>query len=428
MSIIKDTQFTVPDASLREYQLRVWPVDLHVGHYVIRMDIPWRETAFPLEGVLVDSESIRQWMIEHCEWVDIDIDRSPNKYRPLRDFGSVSLGGGLNPKQVRRCEQAREQRITPENLAESRLLYAGLSSEVDRIVRDFSTDGDVDIDVARQVIGDIAGSLENNMAALAWLIRIKESDRYTAQHCINVAILCIALAHAAGWDRMRVEQAGLAGLLHDLGKTRLSQKILNKPGRLTEREFEHVKAHSMLGYRLLCKDPEIDESAREAVRYHHERPDGQGYPDGLVGDKVPELARLVAIIDAYDAITSERIYDPARSHHEALGILYKQRDRQFDRNLVEVFIRLMGWVAYGTLVRLTNDKLAIVIEAKTGRGLYPLVQLVEPDKAQNFRLGETIDLNELKQFEGPDCLHVAEVLPDGARGIRVRELINQFQQ
>jgi len=424
----QDSQLNIPDVSLRDYQLRVRPVDLHVGHFVIRMDIPWRETAFPLEGVLVDSQSIREWMIDHCQWVDIDIDRSPNKFRPLRDFGSIpSVGADLRPEQIRRCEQAREQRITPENLAESLSLYEGLANEVERITRDFSTDGEVDIVVARQVIGDIAGSLGNNVAALAWLVRIKEADKYTAQHCINVAILCIALAHAAAWDRRRVEQAGLAGLLHDLGKTRLSQKILNKPGQLTDKEFEHIKAHALLGYQMLRKDSEIDEAVREAVHFHHERPDGMGYPDGLSGENVPELARLVAIIDAYDAITSDRVYDPARSHHEALGILYKERDRQFDRNLVEVFIRLMGWVAYGTLVRLTNDELAIVLEAKSGRGLYPLVCTLEQDSAGGFRLSKTIDLNQLKLQEGPNCLHVAEVLPDGARGVRVRELIDQFR-
>lgn len=415
------------DAGLEGYLMRIRPRDLQLGHFVVRMSLPWRETPFPLEGVLISEDSERKWILDHCEWVDIDLDRSPNKFRPAQGYGAFQYQSkGLSDKQVRRCEAAREQRITRETLAESKKLYTGLASEVDRLVADFSGDGEIDVEGARGVIGDIAGSLSENVAALAWLIRIKEADQYTAQHCINVAILCIALSHAAGWERDKVEEAGLAGLLHDLGKTRLSQRILNKPGRLTDREFEHVKAHSMLGFQMLKSDPDVSDEVRMAVRHHHERPDGRGYPDALSGDEIPDLALLVAIIDAYDAITSDRVYDPARSHHEALGILYKERGRQFDGNLVEVFIRLMGWVAYGTLVRLTDDELAVVLEARSGRGLYPLVRRVRSDGNGGHRLGDELDLHQLKLEQGPECLRVAEVLPDGARGVKVRELIAQF--
>ncbi|MEN1729640.1 MAG: HD domain-containing phosphohydrolase, partial [Pseudomonadota bacterium] len=339
-----------PDAGLMGYLMRIRPHDLREGHFVVQMSVPWEKTNFPLRGVLINSIDTRKWMMDHCDWVDIDINRSPNKFRPSSYLKYVHKQdpGSLAPEQVERCEQVRTQRITSDTLKASSKLYFGLNEEVDRIISDLGHQDDVRIDTAKQVITEIAGSLNENVAALSWLIRIKDVDDYTAQHCINVAILSIALAHAAGWPREQVEEAGLAGLLHDLGKMRLDQAILNKPDRLTAEEFEHIKAHSMAGYQMLRKDEGIPESVRQAVRSHHERPDGSGYPDGIAGEIIPEVARLVAIVDAYDAITSNRVYDPARSHHEALGILYKERGRQFDGELVEVFIRLLGWVTYGT--------------------------------------------------------------------------------
>jgi len=417
-----------PEAGLEGYIMRIRPVDLQQGHYVVALNIPWRDSPFPLEGVLVQDVAQRQWLVDHCDWVDIDINRSPNKFRPANFLRYVDKKKDWTPsaKQIARCEEFREQRITKDNLEVSRSMYDLLHNEVERIVSDFSQSGRVEIDSARRIIDDITHSLGDNVAALAWLIRIKSVDQYTAQHCINVSILSIMLAYAAGWDAAEVKDAGMAGLLHDLGKTRLNQAIVNKPGRLTPKEFEHIKAHSMLGYKMLLKDDNISDAIRMAVRHHHERPDGTGYPDGLSEDEIPALASLVAVIDAYDAITSDRIYDPARSHHEALGILYKQRNLQFDAELVEVFIRFMGWVTYGTLVRLTDARLAVVLEAKSGRGFYPLVRIVEAGADGNSELGELVDLHTLKLREGSGGLRVAEVLPDGSHGIEVRQLIDRF--
>lgn len=225
--------------------------------------------------------------------------------------------------------------------------------------------------------------------------------------------------------REQVERAGLAGLLHDLGKTRVNPAILNKPGALTRAEFREIKLHTNFGYEMLKTDGNLPEAVAEAVLCHHERPDGTGYPRGLKGSEIQALARLVSIVDTYDAITSERVYDAARSHHEALGILWKERDRQFDGPMVETFTQFLGWVTPGTLVRLTDSRLAMVMQAGERRGLLPKVRLIRKTD-DGYELGRTVDLSRSKQLMGDAPVRVAEVLPDGARGIDVRELTDRF--
>ncbi len=407
-----------------QYERRIAPAELCTGHFVVRMSVPWRQTDYPLEGVLIKSENTRRWMVENCAWVDIDIARSSNKHQPPHYSPRASQASAADQTRLALLGSSRIDAATLESAG---VFYQGLELEVERMIERLASGRGIDPESARSVVSEVVDHLEHNLAALLWMTRIKERDQYTAQHCINVSILAIALAHAAGWSRLDAEEAGLAGLLHDLGKMQLDPEILNKPGKLKPEEFDHVKTHTTIGYDLVRDDPNVPLSVAAAVRSHHERPDGTGYPDELPNERIPALAFLVAVVDAYDAITSNRAYDPARSHHQALGILWKARGKQFDSDLVEVFIALMGWVSPGTLVRLNNGELAVVMESRSGRGLYPLVHTVtrEPDGP---RPGKLIDLADPALRESTGALRVAEVLPDGSEGVDVRELIEQFRQ
>lgn len=407
------------------FESRVEPSDLQIGHFVTRLDIPWSQTRFPLQGVLVDSEETRAWMKKNCAWVVISHVRSPNKSVPARRLPPRPPPGG-----TRSAGHAPRLSIPGEVDAESLGVAINIYDELDRRVHElaarFRERSGINLESAQRVVGELADALDHHAAALVWLTRIKQRDDYTAQHCINVSILSIGVAHALNWDRRKVEQAGVAGLLHDLGKMQIDPEILNKPGRLSDEEFEIVKQHTVLGREMLEREGGIPKPVLAAVRHHHERPDGGGYPDGLAGADIPLHARLVSIVDAYDAITSTRVYDPARSHHDALGILWKQRDRQFDGPMVEAFTQFLGWVTPGTLVRLTNGDLALVLQAREGRGLLPLVRLLEPDRYDNYRLGGTLDLSRHRPESGDAPVRVAEVLPDGSEGVDIRALTEAF--
>jgi putative nucleotidyltransferase with HDIG domain len=409
------------------FESRINPSDLQIGHFVTRLDIPWSETDFTLQGVLIDSVEKKAWMQENCAWVVISHVRSPNKFIPPRRFSTdMSAAPDVRrPASPRLRSLALHGEVSAETLEVAVGVYDALDLRVHELADQFRQGSGLDVGSAQQVVSELAEVLDHHSAALVWLTRIKQRDDYTAQHCINVSILAIGLAHALEWEHDKVEQAGLAGLLHDLGKMQIDQDIINKPGRLTEEEFEEVKLHTRLGYELLCREGGLPDAVVDAVLRHHERPDGSGYPDGLRSGDISPLARLVSIVDAYDAVTSHRAYDPARSHHDALGVLWKERNRQFDGPMVESFTQFLGWVTPGTLVRLSDDRLALVLQAREGRGLLPLVRLLEEGEA-GYRLGQLLDLARHRPESGDAPIRVKEVLPDGAEGIDIRLLSAEF--
>ena len=412
------------ERSIWEYELKISPADLKLGHFVRRLSIPWEKTDFPLQGMMVDSFEKKKWLQEHCDWVIIDLDRSPNPYRPAvyarhgRDHDTHGIEGPA-------LHLLRTASIGQETLSAAIGNYQKLDQQAESLIERLSADAEIDMQQARSVVDEMADGLEENLAALVWLSRIKQRDRYTAQHCINVAILSMGMAASLGWGRRDVEMAGLAGLLHDLGKMRVDKEVLNKNGRLTSDEYEQVKRHTTLGYDMLRKEKAIPDEVARAVLGHHERPDGAGYPQGLTGEQIAPLTRVISIIDAYDAITSHRVYDPARSHHQALGILWKNRGSQFDRKFVECLTSFMGWVTPGTLVRLSNDDLAVVMESPSIRGFLPLVRTIRNDE-KGLHLGPELDLAGQRAAGVSNPLRVSEVLPDSHAGIDMRELTAQL--
>lgn len=417
------TLSTTPTDPIWENQTRIDPQHVQLGHYVARLDRPWGETPFMMQGVLVESEDTRQWLKQHCDWVVIDLERSRNKTPPP---AHASLIPSSAPKGDRAAlshpiNVLRRSRIDRKTMKAALKGYVALDKQARRLIKVFAEGGQLDLQTAQVVINELSTAMEHNLAAMVWLTRIKQQDNYTAEHCINVAILAMGLAHAMEWSTTDTQLAGVAGLLHDLGKMKLDPAILNKVGQLTAEEFEHLKSHALVGYELLQDDSEVSEAIKTAVRDHHERPDGRGYPYGKRDVEISPLSSLVAIVDAYDAITSHRVYDSARSHHEALGILWQQRGKQFDREMVEVFIQFMGWVTPGTLVRLSNEQLALVIQAKPGQRLLPVVRLLESFD-EGIVLGETCDLSTRVTPEGDMPLRIAKVLPDGAEGIDMVQL------
>lgn len=414
-----------PD-TLWENQARIAPAQIQLGHFVARLDMPWQDTPFPMQGLLVNTEEIRLWLIQHCTWVVVDLERSRNKTPPVSHAVLTPSG----PRQTRLSNRdslshpinvLRRARVDRKTMKAALRGYVALDKQARRLIKSFEDGGQLDVTTARTVVRELSLALENNVSAMVWLTRIKQQDNYTAEHCINVAILAMGLAHALEWEQADIELAGVAGLLHDLGKMKLDVSILNKVEQLSPEEFEHLKSHAMLGYQLLKEDPDVPEHITVAVRDHHERPDGHGYPYGKRAHEISQLSVLVAVVDAYDAITSHRVYDAARSHHEALGILWQQRGSQFDKEMVEVFIQFMGWVTPGTLVRLSDDQLAVVIQAKPGQRLLPEVQLLEPVE-DGYKAGALCDLAERMTPEGELQLRIAQVLPDGAEGVDLRRL------
>jgi response regulator RpfG family c-di-GMP phosphodiesterase len=404
-----------------EYELTIEPSELKLGDYVARIDTGGKLLSFPETGQSVETFAQKQWFQQHCHRVIIDVQRSLNR-RAVDQHGRVSDAGSL-PAISGNLDRLRSQKLSPQGLIDTWQVYRLLSHSAQALILSFHRHGQIDVEGTRHAIEELREILSENMAAVLWLARIKEQSRYTFQHGLNVALYGAAFAKAAGWDDHVVETVAMAGLLHDLGKTRIDLKVLNKPEPLSPAERDHVRLHCRLAYDLLSQNRGVTPAEARAVLSHHERPDGKGYPDGLTREGIPDLARLIGVLDAYDAMTSPRFHRPAMSHQQAMGEIWKLRGQQFDSDLAEAFSRFLGWAPPGTLIRLPGGQLAVALHAADGHPRPVVCHLHK--RGEGFAFGVEAQPQQYRDSEDSGGGY-GSLLPDGFGGVSLRDLTRQL--
>lgn len=241
------------------------------------------------------------------------------------------------------------------------------------------------------LVDGVIESINRHPDALVSLVRLKTADEYTYLHSVAVCALMVALGRQLGLNQAQCRDAGLAGMLHDLGKALVPQEILNKPGKLTAEEFEVIKLHPVRGYELLRTSGKFSPAVLDVCRHHHERFDGTGYPDRLSGELIPLVARMGAVCDVYDAVTSNRPYkagwDPARALSEMAS--WKGH---FDIVVFQTFVKSVGIYPTGSLVRMRSGRLAVVLDQNPAALTKPRVKLFFSTKAGMPLPPQVIDL------------------------------------
>jgi putative nucleotidyltransferase with HDIG domain len=272
---------------------------------------------------------------------------------------------------------------------------------------------------------NIVESILRNPDALISLCQIRGYDEYTYTHSVNVSVLTTSMASTMGYNRDQLLEIGVGGMLHDIGKMRVPESILNKPGKYTDWEFNMMKKHPEYGMEIVKDKKNISEFSKKLIIQHHERYNGKGYPRRLKGAEIDEIGLIGAVADVYDALTSNRVYRAAWTPQKALAVIFQGCDEEYSRNIVERFTRQMGIYPVGSFVRLVSGEMGIVTHVDKGQLLLPAV-LILFDSSGN-RLAKPVEYDLLKKKNEPDgkSYSIQISLNPGAYGVEIAEYIDE---
>jgi putative nucleotidyltransferase with HDIG domain len=401
--------------------VRVGVSQLKIGMYVAALDRPWLGTPFLFQGFRVDTVEQIQTLRDYCESVTVDIEKSA--------MGGAALGGSAAaappapPPRVYEMSASFEQEIKVANE-----IRAVTHSCVEDLFEDVARGRLIDLPKIKRVVSETVDGILRNPDAHVCLTQLKTRDDYTAQHSINVCVLALAFARHLGMSPSDMRALGVGSLLHDIGKLRTPLDILNKPGKLTPKEFDIIKAHPVDGRRILERRYGLPIRVAETAYSHHERIGGGGYPRGLKGQEIPLWGKMVAIVDVYDAITSDRSYHQGISPTEALTKMYGWRLTDFDPDLLEQFIQCLGIYPVGTLVELASGEVGFVMSVNPESRLRPKVNLILDAQKNPLYPQRVVNLADAPTDPDATRPSIGRVLQPGTYGIDVREHLTPIQQ
>jgi HD-GYP domain-containing protein (c-di-GMP phosphodiesterase class II) len=400
---------------------------LAIGMHVVRLDRPWEDTNFLLQGFVIQNEDDLLAVQAQCRTVfvegrvDVTSAFRPQSGASRPDKTSAQKKSSLPQKKVtyiNKVDTARE-------LGRARAHYGQARETAKSLMSGIRLGRMLDMNQIRDTVDSTVDSVLRNENALLLLSKIKSKDDYTAEHCINVSILAAAFGKHLGLLEDEIRVLALSGMLHDVGKMRVDDAILNKPGALTPDEFSIMKQHTTYGRNLLAALPSLDHAAVDVAYAHHERMDGKGYPRGLPSQQIPLFAKMIGLVDTYDAITSSRVYDKGRASMQALQIIHKNKGTQFDPELAVEFIRMIGVYPPGSIVELENGEVGIVISNKRTSKLKPVILLVRDAEKKTVMPYRQIKMADNARDSSGKAYRISREVPDGTYGIVMSEFVEQ---
>jgi len=416
--------------------------DLKLGMYVADLDRPWLETPFLLQGFeLRDDKEINE-IKKHCRYVYVDIYRS-TKFTPQYFQGAAMARSRLLEAEDARIKQklreltqqapgpapvrkTYEDKTTFEQeIVQAKVVEREARTLMKEALEDATKGKEVNLEMTKKVIGNMVDSVVRNPDALVCLSQLKDVSEYTALHSIRTSIIALAFGRHLALNRDELVNLGMGVMLHDIGMVKVPKDILDKHGGLTREEFEIMAKHVQWGLEIVQASGGLPPGAMDVIGQHHERSDGQGYPQHRKGAGIAPAGMLGAIVDVYDAVTSDRIYGNALSAEDALKSMYEWRSKDFQPKLIEEFIRCMGIFPIGSLVELSNGTVGVVITINRARRLKPKVALVLTSTKTPYSRHVITDLVEHKDALGQE-IKIARVLPSGSFGINPMDHIIQL--
>lgn len=431
-------------------KMKVSVTDLKLGMYVCELDRSWLESPFAFQGFPLRTEADVAAVRRTCAYVYIDLDlstphalggaaapppaaraRPQGKPAPETSAGAEVISYRPKPSPVAWFRRAlagtkAEPRLPAEivhSLEVAQRSFDTTARMVYGVLEEVRWGGGVDVSAAKESVSSCIEQITHNPDAMLLLGSIRSKDVYTAQHSLNCSIQAMILGHRLGMSRITLKDLGLSALLHDVGKLRAPPEILNKPGRLTPDEYRIMQRHPEQGRDILLACDGISRSALDVAYCHHERLDGSGYPRGLTDPEISQFAKIVAVADTYDAITSDRTYDEGRTSIEAVKILRAASGNLYDAHLVSEFVEAIGIFPPGSTVQLNNGQYGIVVRSNLAYEFRPAVLVLKDARQENIT-PYYVDLSDVTS-KAATGRQIARMLRPEECGIDLRFLRDQ---
>ena len=376
---------------------------IKVGMYIHDLCCDWMAHPFVRNRFLIESEQeIRKITDAGIREIYIDTDKGLDvKNAPTREEVREQIEQEM--VDIVASQPARTIRTSlEEELIQAREIKGKARLLVGSLMHDARLGKAIELDRIEPVVQSMTDSIFRNSSALLGLLQIRNKDDYTFLHSVSVCALLVAFCRSFDMDSDTIHQAGIGGLLHDIGKSRVKDEILNKPGKLTDEEFAIIKKHPEDSHDILSNIKGIGPIPMDIALHHHERYNGSGYPEMLEEERIGKLAQMAAIVDVYDAITADRCYHKGMPAVEALRKIYEWSKFHFNPQMVHAFLRCVGIYPVGTLVLLESAQLGVVIEINEKNLLAPKLNVFFNTKSNTYIKPREVDLSRPMGHGGGD--------------------------
>lgn len=403
-------------------EVKVQLADLKPGMYVSRLDCPWTDAPYPLQGFYVHAQEDIDKLLNYCDSVIVDVSRSnSSEEQKIVSPGKLSdteIKQGLIKMKPKRYKKTTTRE---EELQTAKGSYKKLSDVTSEMMDNVSNNKKLDLPELKKAVNPMIDSVLRNPDAYAWLTRLKHADNYTYNHSICCAVWAVAFGRHLGMPRKDLQSLALGALLFDVGKMKLPEKLINNPNRYNSIEFDIVKKHVDHSLGILEETEGSNEDIYNMIKMHHERHNGSGYPEGLKGDQITIYGKIAGLVDCYDAMISERVFASPISPHDAVKKFYEWRNIDFQADLVEQFIQIVGIYPVGTLVELSNGTVGVIVNQHRVWRLRPQIMLLLNEEKKPLSEFKTIDLFIQTIDDEGKSLDIVKSVEPGMYGIDPKE-------
>ena len=403
----------------------VAPIDLHKGMYVSELDRPWLETPFLFQGFRITNSNEIEQISKLCDFVFVDTEKSTIPV-PERLAASNGEAFGQTEQDTARIVKPAEpyRNNFDDEYPVARSLHLQAHEMVATLFNDVRMGKSLDVEETRRVVTRMVDSILRNPDALILLACLSRKHDALAAHAMTVCTLSISFGRYLGLDKATLVELGMGALIHDIGETKLPDKLLGDSKDLSEEDRALLQSHTRIGMVIMKKLEGVSETVIAIARDHHERADGSGYPRQLVNSQVDICTRIVSIVDTYDSITSGVHGREQIGLDVALKYIYSWREGLFDALLVEKFIQCIGIYPIGSTVELRSGHIGIVISSQPDARLFPRVMLILGAKGEALEPPKTMNLALFRDKGGDDNGYEVKRLVDPqAYGIDVRSFV-----